>query len=1022
MYKIDFSNEKNNRLYFYEKYSGNTTGGEPIEYAYLEADSPEITFKTEDNDIKKWPKDQLVDFILNLYTNITDELFDKRVDLKSKSSQPRYGLRINKKEIGVIHFLIVSYGLIDTLKFLGIRYQFSIKKVPGAFLNLRVDDPHVNYFSIFASNIQDEYMLNGLRDGMKMTFPAKKEKFSDKTLYDPWLQTKGNSFPNLLREENEIFIDKTTAKILKQYNMPTTMKELLGKYIPRMILNSKTEDHSDLNTQRIRMAESVSHSAYKVLQMALRRVKNIKNKSNATDVKVQLQPWEIIKQLQASGMLQYTQTTNPLEELMLSTKITKTGIGNMKSEQVTLQKRDLNPSYYGVIAPVSTNEYGNVGSTQTLANKVQINDRFGSIQIKEFTDDVNGFELLSASESLQPFYEYDDTTRRVMGNQQFGQFVQLENPDEPLVQTGFEAVIPHLVSDRFAIKAKKDARIHRITKDEIVARNTDGTETKYSIRESKSRTKRGIFIPLKYYLQVTEGQRIYKGDVLASTSSLKHGKLSVGKNLVVAEMGYRGMNYEDGWVITDGVREKYRNTIWEKITVIVPLGVKITDFAVALDKVTKPGDVLISYSGSRDLSLESFQDDDDENADDVMSGVEYSGDSVLYRSPGGKIKNIVIKVNDKNADRLLIQEWKKLAKDIERRQKDCEVFKHSHEEYVSCISDIENTEILKVGGHVINGTEFEGVAVEIYIEKENIISNGSKFTLAATGGKGTVQYIIPEGKEPQSVDTKLQIEFIPTPLSIISRKNISILLLMYSGKVIYFLNKKIQEMARAGKLKEIKELLVEIFSYMDVSQDKFLITETMGFFESKTPKEITKYILASDPLQRPAFPLLVPPHKNKITIEHIQNAANALGIPLNERVKIPEEDNLITEREVPVGIMPIIYLEHFPKAMSSARGSLSVKKQFTTGQGRSGTRSGAGAIKLGEYDLFALSYKEPRLLMKELHGVHADNKKAQNKFRNEILKTGKMPEIGSMHIDTTEGKTRQLVETFFRGAMLDVSF
>ncbi len=1022
MYKIDFMNEKNGKLYFYEKYATNSTKGDPVEFAYLTADDPDIHFRSEEGDIRKWPKAQLVDFILNLYTNITNDLFNKRIDLKSKSSQPRYGLRINKSEINLIHFLVVNMGLVPTLKFLDIKYQLGKKKAPGAFLNLRLDDLNLGYISIFSKSIQDEYMLNGLKDGAKMAFPITRAQLSDNTIYDKWLKIKGESFPNLLREEKEIFIDGTTQKILKQYNMPTDMLELLGRYIPRMILNNKVEDFTNLDTQRIRMAEAVSHSAYKILQMALRRVKNIKNKSQGTDIKVNIHPWEIIKNLQASGMLQYTQTTNPLEELMLSTKITKTGVGNMKTQQVVLEKRDLNPSYYGTIAPVSTNEYGNVGNTQTLTNKAQINDRFGSIEIKKFTDDVNGFELLSASESLQPFYEYDDTTRRVMGNQQFGQFVQLENPDEPLVQTGFEALIPLLVSDRFAIKAKKDARIFSVTKEEIILRNRDGSQTKYSVRDSVSRTKRGIYIPLVYTIKVKEGQKVIKGDVLATTSSLRTGKLAAGKNLVVAQMGYRGMNYEDGWVISDAVKEKYTNTIWEKITIIIPLGVKVSDYSLLIDKVTTPGEKLLTYTGGIGDDLERFVDEDNEDADDVIAGVEFNGDQVIYRSPGGRIKKIVIKVNNENVDRTVIQEWKKITKNIEVRQKECQLLKHNQKEYVDCISDIENTEVLKKGGHVVNGAEFEGAAIEVYIEKENEINNGSKFTLAATGGKGTVQYIIPDGLEPVAIDTKLKIEFIPTPLSIISRKNISILLLMYSGKIIYFLNKMIQEMARAGKVKEIKELLIEIFSYMDASPDKFLITETMGFFESKSHQEILKYIKNSDPLQSPAFPLLVPPHKNKITMKNIENAANALGIPLNEKIRLPEEDNMLTERAVPVGIMPVIYLEHFPKAMSSMRGSLSVKKQFITGQGRSGTRQGAGAIKLGEYDLFGMAFKQPGLMIKELHGVHADNQGAQRKFMKEIFKTGKMPKIGELKIDSAGGKTKQLVETYFRGAMLDPGF
>jgi hypothetical protein len=232
------------------------------------------------------------------------------------------------------------------------------------------------------------------------------------------------------------------------------------------------------------------------------------------------------------------------------------------------------------------------------------------------------------------------------------------------------------------------------------------------------------------------------------------------------------------------------------------------------------------------------------------------------------------------------------------------------------------------------------------------------------------------------------------------------------------MNKKLQELAKADRLKQARDLILEIFTHLDASKDKFLVNEVMGFFDSKSPTEIKKFILGSDPLSSPAFPLLVPPHKNKITIEDIQKAANVLDIPLNEKVYVPEEDMLI-EKEVPVGIMPVNYLEHFPKAMSGARGSLAVGRQTTTGQGRSGTRVGAGAIKLGLYDLFGMSYKEPGLIIKEVHGLHADNKEAKRKFQKEVIKTGKMPTIFDMKIEAAEGKTKKLVETFFRGAMLE---
>ncbi len=1022
MYKINFMNEKNNKLYFYEKYEGNDAKGKVLEYAYMSAEDPDIHFKSEDGDFRNWPKSQMNEFLLNLYNNIVTELFEGRIDLRSKSSRPKFGLRIGGREISLIHFFIVNLGLLKSLDFLGIKYQFGVKKASGAFLHLRVTDSRVKYLSIFSSGLREEYFINGLRDGMKMSFPATREEIARDDLYDKWLAIKGNSYAAVLRRYRTIFIDVTTTQILRTYNIPTDILELFGKYIPDLLLNGVVEEHSNLSTQRIRMAEAISQEGYKIIQQAVSKVRSIKEAQDSDNNRIAIYSEKISQELANSGLLQYTKTTNPLEELMLSTKITKTGTGNPMGQQITLENRDLNQSYYGVIAPVSTNEYGGIGTNQTLANKVTISDRFGSIMSKAFTDDINPFELLSASESLQPFYEYDDTTRRVMGNQQFGQFTQIENGDEPLVQTGFEGVVPHLVSDRFAVKAKKVGTVKKITQDEIIVYNKDGTETKYDIRESKSRTKRGIYLPLKYTVLAKEGQKLKEGDILAATSSLKTGKLTAGKNLVVAQMSYRGMNYEDGWVIADDVIDKYKSTIHEKMTLLIPPGAKVTEFNVFKNRHTTPGEILVAFTNKtgENLNLEKFADEED-TSDDVLVGVSYNGEFTEYRSSGGIIKDVVIKLNDKNLDPLIINEWEKFAKDLRRRQKECELVKHSQEEYIDCISSIENTEILKVGGHNVNGNMFDGAVVEVYIEKDNTVAHGSKFTLAATGGKGTVQYIIPKGKEPIAVDTKLKIEFIPTPLSIVSRKNISIILLMYSGKVVYFLNKKIQEMNSEANVPKIRDLVLEIFTYMDASKDKFLINETMSFFDSKSPGEIVKYIRNSDPLNRPAFPLLVPPHKNKITVAHIQNAANALGIPLNEKVKVIEEDGMVTEKAVPVGIMPVIYLEHFPKAMSGARGSLSAKRQFTTGQGRSGTKEGAGAIKLGLYDIFALGFKEPGLVFKELHGLRSDNADGRNKLRKHVFKTGEMPNVADIKIESKDAKARQLVETFFRGAILEPS-
>jgi len=1022
-YKIDFGEgiKKNpnvdgpEKLKFYQLIEN----GKVIEYAYISPTSDDVHYKTKEGDENHFPKAHMTEFIMNLWNNFAKEHINSRIDLKSKSSRPYFGLRMQAKEIALIHFFIMNKGLLDSLDFLGIKYQYAKVRNKDALLNLKIEDSKAKYLAIFSKSLTEEYFINGLRIGASMVFPVSKKKLNDPDLYNPYFELKGSDgrYVKKTREATNSFIDNTTSKILKTYNIPTDIYELFGKYVPKFLLNAEVEVIEDLSTQRIRMSEAISHAGYKMLQKAAAKLKRIKNSGKAYDAELELHPYFITQEMMSSGMFQFTQSTNPLEELLLSSKITKTGIGNMKKEQVTLPKRDLNRSYFGTIAATTTNEYSGIGLNQTLTNKATIKDRFGSIQIKSFTNDRNPFENLSATESLLPFYEYDDTTRRVMGNQQFSQFVQLDNPDEPLVQTGFESIVPHIVSDRFAVKAKIDGRVKSIDSEYINVVGKDGELIRYNIKEKRSRTKRGIYMPLKYNIMAKVGQKVFKGDVLAATNSLKTGKMSPGKNLVVALMSYRGMNYEDGWVVSNKLVEKFTNKIHEKITILVPTGAKIKDDFLTVGRETKPGDILCSYYKDSNFNLEDYNDDSD-SGEAVLTGVEFSGNNVIYRSMGGTIKDIVIRINDKNIDKKVLEKWNSATKGIREKLKECELFKHNHKRYADCTSNVENTQMLVIGGHKVNGHEFEGAVIEVYIEGNNKIRSGSKFTLGGTGGKGTIQYMIPKGKDPRAVETKLDIEFIPTPVSIISRKNPSIILNLYSGKVVYYLNKKVKELINTKQIDKARQLLLSVLGAMDASPDQFIINEIMGFFDSKSTQEIIKYVNQSDPLNKPAFPLLVPPHKNKITVKNIEEAAKILGIPLDEKVYIPEED-IYTDRPVPVGILQIYYLEHFPKTMSSTRGSLKVKRQFTTGQGRSGTKVGNGAIKLGLYDLFSLSTRKPGYMLKELHGMRSDNQEGSRKLMNMVMKTGLMPKTTDIKVDSNQSKTKQLIEAYFIGAILE---
>jgi len=1028
---IDFTNEINNKLYFYESYKD----GQRVEYAYIEYKDDFIKYLPEgDIEEHEFSKKEINEFLLNITNKIAKEKISSRIDLKSKTSVPYFNTKILGTNLPVIIFLALHMGLTGALKFIGVKYNISEEKGETKTkkeifnvisLNITKDPTSPKYINMYFNNLYEEYMINGLvnwRTHIERLLNVEEVNSPEiwKTIIS---EKKAKNKPEKLLQAKTNLIDTTTEKILKIYGYNPNLLILMGKTIPKKLLNDEVDDIDNLSSQRIRMSESIAHLAYEQVQIAL---SEFKRNMNRDDARLRLHKDYIIKNIQGSGMLQQTRTVNPLEELLLSTKITKTGVGNMKKDMVTIQKRDLNESYYGTIAPTTTNEYGGIGANQALTNSATINDRFGSIMVKDFSNNSNSFDNLSFSESLMPFYEYDDTTRRVMGNQQFTQFIQLDEPDVPLVQTGFESIVPHIVSDRFAYKAKKDGQV-TVKPDHILIKYKDGTEEIFNTKPTKARTKRGAYLPLEYNVLVKDGQKVKEKEILATTNSLKFGKLAVGKNLVVAELSYLGMNYEDGWVINETLNEKYKSKIYDKITIIIPEGVEVTKIKLDQDE-TSPGDILLEYKRNKHNEIDL--DEETEETEGLMQGKEILGDVVRYRSIGGKIADVVVKINSKKVDDKVMNLWKYKTKEINKKISICNSLKEKIKQ-LDCRNNIDDIDSLEIGGHKISGNEIEGAIIEVYLEKDNEIRNGSKFTLGATGGKGTVQYVIPKDKQPYAVDSKLKIDFVATPMSLISRKNPSILMLLYSGKIVFFLNKRVSQMILDGRLKEAETLLKTVYGVLDKSEDHYM-TEAIDAFFKNSPDFIKSYVKRhignkgdDGILQNPPFPMIVPPFKNKVQPEDLDKAAKILGISLNEKVYVPEED-VTTEYEVTVGIMPVYLLEHFPKEMSSVRGMINAKRQSTTGQGRSGTKEGNGAISLGLYDMFSLMTREPDKLLKELWTLKADSKGAKDKLIRQILKAEDLDasnvKVENINIDPNDLLTKKLIENYFIGAILEPQF
>jgi DNA-directed RNA polymerase beta subunit len=532
----------------------------------------------------------------------------------------------------------------------------------------------------------------------------------------------------------------------------------------------------------------------------------------------------------------------------------------------------------------------------------------------------------------------------------------------------------------------------------------------------------------KYVLLVNSGQNVKEGTVLATTSSLKSGKLAIGKNLVVAEMGYNGKNYEDGWAVSTEMTKKYTNYYLQKITIKVPENVKIQEMELTKGKTTKAGDLLMSFIKSKyvENAIETDDDLNDED-DDTMYGLEQHGANSKYYSPGGVIEEIVVRLNSNKVDQKLKLLHQESIKDLNKLLGSCELLAKNHpgtkqekeEIYQECMGNTDNISSLKIGGHKINGEEPGWAIIEVYIKRENNIGNGSKFTLGNSGGKGTVQYIIPEGKTPVTMETHMQVDFFATSLSIVKRKNTDIYFNMYLGKCIYFLNEMLKELNKKGTpVPKMKDFVLSAIKFIDKTEEKIIVKEYEQFFTQNSPEQVKKWINASHSLNRPLIVGIKPPFMNRITMRDIVELARYLHVPLKEKIMIPENDDTFTMRKVPVGILNVYFLEHFPQMQGSMRGSQYVKNSIITGQGSAGAKDRKGATKTGLYDLYSLLSKTPYNLIKELHTLKSDARQAKHAYQRQIFQTGELPSIKDIKITRVDTTTKNYIETLLLGAGL----
>lgn len=166
-------------------------------------------------------------------------------------------------------------------------------------------------------------------------------------------------------------------------------------------------------------------------------------------------------------------------------------------------------------------------------------------------------QMFSATSNLVPFVSGIKGGRLLMGAKYMIQALPLRHAEAPLVQNLFEKgkSFDDLYGDKAgAVFAKDHGIVQSVTPHSIIMRYSDGTKETHELYHNFPYNRKTF---LHNTSVVKVGDEVKPGQILAKSNYTDDkGTLAIGTNLRTAYIPYKGLNYEDAIVISEGAAQK----------------------------------------------------------------------------------------------------------------------------------------------------------------------------------------------------------------------------------------------------------------------------------------------------------------------------------------------------------------------------------------------------------------------------------------------------------------------------------
>lgn len=922
-----------------------------------------------------------------VYQMILDPIFFLKkyhAKLETLYATVSYHLKVTKKlsylwihiggyRIPMLIFLSYFLGFDETCKLFNIKYNISSSKPEKDDDKNFVQLSDGNFIVYSSDKESSYYLMESLR---QYKGEIDSDNYKDHETYrNALIRVTGNrSSIYIIDQVIENIMEPVAVQVLRTKMLPYKL-DTASFYICEEMVKGRVDKRNHLGRQRIRSSEVfVSQIIGQILKSY--NDYRFKKLSGDEDANYDLNTEQQVKEVVNSSLVREIENINPVEELSCLTRTTPTGPGGIPdSNAISIEMRGSHDSYFGNIDSMDTPEGNNVGVLNQLTVDAAVTSGRGSFVDKsDIEDDKSG--VLSVNSAMIPYVGSTDGCRVMFSGSQGRQSIPCENNEAPLVQTGYESIFPHLLSDSYVKKASGKGTIQEINEEdeEIKIKLDNGKIETIDMSPKLLNSGQGKSSMNRFSPSVKEGQRVSENQIIAEGKHMEDGMIAMGSNILCAIMNWKGYSYEDGYIISETAAvENFTSTSYSEIKIHIDPDDDIK-YIVEKGTNTETGDILLSRSSK---SVES-----------IIGGLEENQQGKFQtKSPGGKVFDIEVYCNSPIKKFPILEE---AYEDFKRR-------------YEKKVGEMPKKFKSKIGDG--EKEQFKGCIVIFKIENKESAVLGDKIT-NNYGGKGVIAQIEKDENMPITPWGE-RVDLILNPLAIVNRMNPATVRELHTSLIAKLLAKKLVKNGVEKRSRSL-ELVSSVMSELDNTKDQQISKKIVNSIKGLSDKNYQAFL---DDIEKKNyfFPIVVPPFKEPKN-DNIKDALKKVGGKAAYELDLPEFEDK-TKREVSIGYLYYKKLEQQSSTKMNSR-STGLMDQ-TTGQAVAG-KSKEGGQKVGEHDSWAFISHNADKTLREFFGPLSDDPVTKNQIVSDIVQTG-----GASYRKPEKSQTRSVLKAYLKGMMLD---